>query len=77
MSTEPKKLRRSNNKMIAGICSGIAEYLGLDPTVVRVVYAALTIFSAGFPGLLLYIILAILMPEAEREDEYTDVTEVK
>ena len=77
MSTEPKKLRRSNNKMIAGICSGIAEYLGLDPTVVRVVYAALSIFSAGFPGLLLYIILAILMPEAEREDEYTDVTEVK
>ena len=77
MSTEPKKLRRSNNKMIAGICSGIAEYLGLDPTVVRVVYATLTIFSAGFPGLLLYIILAILMPEAEREDEYTDVTEVK
>ena len=77
MTTEPKKLRRSNNKMIAGICSGIAEYLGLDPTVVRVVYAALTIFSAGFPGLLLYIILAILMPEAEREDEYTDVTEVK
>ena len=77
MTTEPKKLRRSNNKMIAGICSGIAEYMGLDPTVVRVVYAALTIFSAGFPGLLLYIILAILMPEAEREDEYTDVTEVK
>ena len=77
MSTEPKKLRRSNNKMIAGICSGIAEYLGLDPTVVRVVYAALSIFSVGFPGLLLYIILAILMPEAEREDEYTDVTEVK
>ena len=77
MTTEPKKLRRSNNKMIAGICSGIAEYLGLDPTVVRVVYAALSIFSVGFPGLLLYIILAILMPEAEREDEYTDVTEVK
>lgn len=77
MTTEPKKLRRSNNKMIAGICSGIAEYLGLDPTVVRVVYAALTIFSAGFPGLLLYIILAILMPDAERDNEYTDVTEVK
>jgi len=77
MTTEPKKLRRSNNKMIAGICSGIAEYMGLDPTVVRVVYAALTIFSAGFPGLLLYIILAILMPDAERDNEYTDVTEVK
>lgn len=58
-----KKLRRSsNNKMISGICAGIAEYLGIDPTVVRVVYAALTIFSAGFPGLLLYIILLILIP---------------
>jgi len=68
-----KKLRRSsNNKMISGICAGIAEYLGIDPTVVRVVYAALTIFSAGFPGLLLYIILLILIPN---EDNVEGVNE--
>ena len=62
---ETRKLRRSSNKMLAGVCSGIAEYLGVDPTVIRVVYAALSVFSAGFPGLLLYFILMILMPEAE------------
>ena len=60
---ETKKLRRSTNKMVAGVCAGIAEYLEIDPTVVRVVYAALTVFSAGFPGILLYLILMILMPQ--------------
>lgn len=48
--------------MIAGVCAGIAEYFVLDPTVVRCAYAFLMIFSAGFPGLLLYIILMIIMP---------------
>jgi len=56
---------RSTNKMLAGVCAGIAEYLDVDPTMVRVVYAALTVFSAGFPGVLLYIIMALLMPQAE------------
>jgi phage shock protein PspC (stress-responsive transcriptional regulator) len=62
---EPKKLTRSNNKMVAGVCAGIAEYFDIDPTLVRVCYAALSIFSAGFPGLLLYIILMIIMPQKE------------
>jgi len=62
---EPKKLRRSSNKMLGGVCAGIAEYFNLDPTLVRVVYAALSLFSACFPGLLLYIILLLLMPQAE------------
>jgi phage shock protein C len=60
-----KKLFRSSNKMLAGVCGGIAEYMGIDPTVVRVIYAVLTIFSAAFPGLLLYIILMLLIPQAE------------
>ena len=70
-------MRSSNDKLLGGVCAGLAEYFDFDPVLVRIAYAFLTIFSAGFPGLLLYIILAILMPEAEREDEYTDVTEVK
>lgn len=57
-----KKLTKSNDKIISGVCSGIAEYFDLDPTLVRVGYAALSVFSAGFPGLILYIILAIIMP---------------
>lgn len=57
-----KKLRRSRNQMIAGVCSGIADYLNLDPTLVRVGYVLLSIFSAGFPGILVYIILMLVMP---------------
>lgn len=57
-----KKLKRSQNKMISGVCAGIAEYFEFDPTLVRIAYVLLSIFSAGFPGLLLYIILAIIMP---------------
>ncbi len=60
-----KKLVRSNNKIIAGVCGGIAEYFDVDPTLVRVVYAALTLFTAGFPGVLLYIIMMLLMPQPE------------
>ncbi len=59
-----RKLRRSNDQMIAGVCAGIAEYLGLDVTLVRVAYVLLSILSAGFPGTLLYIILWIVMPQS-------------
>ncbi len=62
---EQKKLRKSNDKKLAGVCSGIAEYFDVDPTLVRVGYAALSLFTTGFPGLLLYIVLALVMPEAE------------
>lgn len=57
-----KKLYRSSNRIVAGVCGGIAEYFDVDPTVIRVVYLILSLFSAGFPGLLLYIILMILIP---------------
>ena len=68
MATE-KKLTRSANKILAGVCGGIAEYFEIDPTLVRVAYAALSIFSAGFPGLLLYIVMLIIMPQAEENKE--------
>lgn len=62
-----KKLTRSENKMIFGVCAGIAEYFDLDPTIVRVGYVALSVFSAGFPGLFLYIILCLIMPTADKQ----------
>lgn len=58
-----KKLKRSNNKVLAGVCGGLAEYLGMDATIVRVIYALLVLF--GGVGILLYLILALLMPKAE------------
>lgn len=57
-----KRLSRSNNKMIGGVCAGLADYLGLDPTIVRIVWV-LMLFFAGF-GILLYLILWIIMPKA-------------
>lgn len=58
-----KLTKSSNDRMIAGVCGGIARYFDLDPTLVRVGYVVLSLFSAAFPGLLLYIILAIIMPD--------------
>lgn len=57
------KLTRSNNRVIAGVCGGLAEWLGWDIALVRLLYLIVTIFSAGFPGILAYSILWIVMPE--------------
>ena len=58
---EQKRLYRSNsNKMIAGVCGGIAEYINLDPTVVRLLWALLCFM--GGTGVIAYIIAAIIMP---------------
>ena len=58
-----KKLYRSNTqKMLCGVCGGLAEYFDFDPTLVRVAYVFMSLFAAGFPGLILYIALAIIMP---------------
>lgn len=51
--------------MIAGVCGGLAEWLGWDATLVRVLYVAVSILSAAFPGILVYIVLWFLMPEGE------------
>ena len=60
---EKKRLTRSNNKMIGGVCAGLAEYLDLDPTIVRIVWV-LMVFFAGF-GRLLYVILWLVMPKQQ------------
>ena len=61
-----RPLRRSRtNRMIAGVVGGLAEYFEVDPTLLRVVYVAGSIVSAAFPGLLVYLLLWMLMPERE------------
>jgi phage shock protein C len=63
-----KKLMRSRkDKMIAGVCAGLAKYFNLDPTLVRIVYVLVSIFSIAFPGILVYIIMWIIIPEANDE----------
>ncbi len=62
-------LQKSNkNCMIAGICGGIAEWLGWDPTLVRVAYVIASIFSVAFPGIIVYLILWAIMPKPRGED---------
>ena len=65
MPDPQRRLRKSGDRMIAGVCGGIAEWLGWDPTLVRVLYVLVSIFSAAFPGILVYIILWIVMPNPD------------
>ena len=57
--------RSRRNRMIAGVCGGLAETLEWDPTVVRILYVVLSACSTAVPGILVYVILWIVMPEAE------------
>lgn len=60
-----RKLTRSKDKIVAGVCGGIAEYFGFETTITRLIYTVLTFFTA-FAGVPVYIILWILMPKAKR-----------
>lgn len=56
-------LRSRDDKIIAGVCGGIAKSLGWSPTVVRILYVLASILSVAFPGILVYIILWVVMPQ--------------
>lgn len=58
-------LRSKNDRMIAGVCGGLAHWLGWDPTAIRILYVLVSLFSAAFPGILVYVILALVMPAEE------------
>jgi phage shock protein PspC (stress-responsive transcriptional regulator) len=58
-------LQLSNrSRILAGVCGGLAEWLGWDPTLVRILYVVGSIVSAAFPGILVYLALWIIMPRA-------------
>jgi phage shock protein PspC (stress-responsive transcriptional regulator) len=63
MSTPLRRSRR--NRWIAGVCGGLAQSLGWDPTLVRILYVVVSVASAAFPGILVYLVLWIVMPEGE------------
>ena len=62
MTFGEKKLRRSNDRIIAGVCGGLANYLGWPAGRVRLLYVLISVLSAAFPGTLVYIILWFAMP---------------
>lgn len=57
-----KKLRKSNDKMIAGVCSGLAEYFGFDTDIVRIMFVIFGIFSGA--TIIIYIVLLFMIPDA-------------
>jgi phage shock protein C len=63
--SDGKRLTRSRNKMIAGVCAGIAEYFGWETTLFRVVFVVVSILSVAFPGILVYLVLWVVMPRPD------------
>lgn len=59
------KLVRSSRKVIAGVCGGIADYLGWDPVWVRILFVILSIATAVLTGVIVYVVLWVAMPEGE------------
>ena len=66
MNTQKRLYRSTDERMFAGVCGGIAEYLDVDPTLVRLFFVALTLLSGG-QGLLIYIVLMLVVPEQPKE----------
>lgn len=66
MPTLKTPLRRSrSDRMLAGVCGGLAKYLGMDATVVRVVYVLVSVLTVAFPGILVYLIFWLIVPEGD------------
>ena len=62
-----RKLRRSRNRVIAGVCGGLADWLGWPANRVRIAYTIISILSAAFPGTIVYLILWFVMPAPDAE----------
>lgn len=65
MNNQKRLTRSIEDRMFAGVCGGIADYLEIDPTLVRLFFAALTLLASG-SGIVLYIILMLIVPEQPR-----------
>jgi phage shock protein C len=64
MEMDVKRLYRSrNDKMLAGVCGGLAEYFGIDPTIIRLLFVLLALVTVAFPVILAYFVLCIVVPK--------------
>lgn len=73
-----KKLYKSTDKKISGVCAGIAEYFEIDPTIVRLAYALISLCTAVMGGIIVYAILAFIMPQRPfPEYQYNEFEENK
>ncbi len=63
VQSKPKKLYRSSDRVIGGVLAGFAEYIYADKMLIRIIYVLLSLFTAGFPGLLVYVIFWAVIPK--------------
>lgn len=67
--TKRRLVKSKTNKKLAGVCGGLGEYFGVDPTLIRIGFVIATIFGGGFPAVPLYIVLAIIMSNADKKQQ--------
>lgn len=65
MEARPGLMRSREDRILAGVCGGIAEWLGWSATTVRILFVLISVLSAAFPGILVYVLLWLFMPERE------------
>jgi len=65
---EKKLYKNTDRKMISGVIAGFSDYLGIDVTILRIGFVILSLIMEAFPGIILYIILAIVMPDMDEKD---------
>ena len=63
MATQKKLYKSEDDRKLDGVCAGLAEYFDVDPTLVRAGYAFSTVVTGFFPGIIAYVVLAIIMPK--------------
>ena len=63
LSPMKRVLTKSSDRKICGVCGGLAEYFDVDPTIVRIAFVLLIFFTALFPAIIAYVLMALIMPE--------------
>lgn len=72
-----KKIYRSNDKVLCGVCGGISDYFDLDASIVRVGWVLISCFTALIPGIIAYIICAAILPANPNDDRDSDISNMK
>lgn len=70
-----KKLTKSKNKVFLGVCGGIADYLSVDPTMIRLIAVVLIALTGFFPLTIIYLVAAIIMPDYQEPSKHDDAVD--
>ena len=70
-----KKLTKSKDKVFLGVCGGIADYLGVDPTMIRLITVVLIACTGFFPLTIIYLVAAVIMPDYQEPSKHDDAVD--